>query len=56
MQVLKVGTVVEGSIQGVKPYGAFVELEPSGLVALLHVSQISAERVKDVSAVFSVAL
>ncbi len=46
----KVGTVVEGIVDGIKDYGAFVKLE-NGLSGLLHVSQISRERVKHPGAV-----
>ena len=41
----KVGAVVEGTVDSLKPYGAFVLLE-SGLSGLLHISQISSQRIK----------
>ena len=40
-----VGTVVTGKVARMTDFGAFVELE-SGVDALLHVSQISRERVE----------
>ncbi len=47
------GTVVEGRIARMTDFGAFVELEP-GVDALLHVSQISRERVEKPSDVLTV--
>ncbi|KAG2486232.1 hypothetical protein HYH03_015057 [Edaphochlamys debaryana] len=43
VQGFKVGDVVAGVVQSVKPYGAFVDL--GGVTGLLHVSQISHDRV-----------
>ncbi|PNH05145.1 30S ribosomal protein S1 A [Tetrabaena socialis] len=43
VQGFKVGDVVAGVVQSVKPYGAFIDL--GGVTGLLHVSQISHERV-----------
>lgn len=40
----KIGDVVEGVVQSLRPYGAFLELG-NGTVGLLHVSQISHERI-----------
>ncbi len=48
-----VGTVVTGKVARMTDFGAFVELEP-GVDALLHVSQISRERVEKPSDVLSV--
>lgn len=48
----KVGAVVEGVIQDVKHYGAFVDI--GGVNGLLHISQISHERIADVSTVLTV--
>lgn len=45
LAAVKVGAVVEGVVESLKDYGAFVKLE-SGLTGLLHVSQISKERIK----------
>ena len=39
------GTVYEGTVETLQPYGAFVRL-PDGLSGLVHVSQISRTRVK----------
>jgi small subunit ribosomal protein S1 len=47
----KVGDVVVGTVQSVKPYGAFVDI--GGVNGLLHISQISEERVTNVEAVLS---
>ncbi|KAG1679620.1 hypothetical protein FOA52_006137 [Chlamydomonas sp. UWO 241] len=40
----KIGDVVEGTVQSMRPYGAFLDLG-NGTVGLLHVSQISHERI-----------
>lgn len=50
LAAIKVGEVVEGVVDGIKDYGAFVKLD-SGLSGLVHVSQISREHVKHPSAV-----
>lgn len=42
---LKVGTVLEGKVETLQNYGAFIKLE-NGLSGLVHVSQISQKRVK----------
>ena len=47
---VEVGLVTEGTVETIKPYGAFVNLG-NGLSGLLHVSQISQQRIKDPSAV-----
>lgn len=41
----EVGAVVEGTVESLKPYGAFVLLE-NGLTGLVHISQISKNRIK----------
>lgn len=41
----EVGAVMEGTVDSLKPYGAFVNLE-NGLSGLLHISQISDKRIK----------
>lgn len=51
-QVFKVGDVVEGTVESLKPYGAFVNLGNTN--GLLHISQISHDRVTNVEAVLSV--
>ena len=48
-----VGAIVKGKVARMADFGAFVELEP-GVVALLHVSQISKEHVDKPSDVLSV--
>ncbi len=48
----EVGQVINGTVETIKPYGAFVKLE-NGLSGLLHVSQISNQRIKDPSVVLS---
>jgi len=40
-----VGSVMEGKVESLQPYGAFIELE-NGLSGLLHVSQITQKRIK----------
>ena len=42
---VQVGLVTEGTVETIKPYGAFINLG-NGLSGLLHVSQISQKRVK----------
>lgn len=41
----KAGDIAEGVVETIKPYGAFVKLE-NGLSGLLHISQISRQRIK----------
>ena len=48
-----VGTVMEGTVETLQPYGAFVKLQ-DGLTGLVHVSQISHTRIKDPSVVLKV--
>ena len=47
---IKVGTVLEGTVDSVKPYGAFVKIDDD-ISGLVHVSQISNKRVADPSKV-----
>lgn len=42
---IKIGTVMEGTVETLQNYGAFIKLE-NGLSGLVHVSQISQKRVK----------
>lgn len=42
---VEVGLVTEGTVETLKPYGAFINLG-NGLSGLLHVSQISQQRIK----------
>jgi S1 RNA binding domain protein len=44
---LEVGAVVEGTVQRITPYGAFLQLE-DGKVGLVHISEIDRNYVKDV--------
>lgn len=46
MEALKVGAVVEGTVETIQPYGAFVALG-DGMTGLVHISQMSLKRVKD---------
>lgn len=50
MASCQVGAVVEGTVDSLKDYGAFVNLE-GGLSGLLHISQISNQRIKHPGAV-----
>ena len=50
---LKIGTVLNGKVETLQNYGAFVKLE-NGLSGLVHVSQISQKRVKLPSDVLNV--
>jgi small subunit ribosomal protein S1 len=45
------GQLVEGTVTRVQPYGAFVSLDDGG-VALLHISQITHERLLKVEQIF----
>lgn len=50
LAVYKAGDVVEGTVDSLKPYGAFINME-DGLSGLLHISQISNQRIKHPGAV-----
>jgi len=52
MTDLSRGDLVTGSVKALKPYGAFVEV--GGMSGLLHISQISYDRIDDLEAVFQV--
>jgi S1 RNA binding domain protein len=41
------GTIIEGKVQGITKFGAFIEL-PGGIVGLVHISEIADTYVKDV--------
>ena len=47
------GSVLEGKVETIMPYGAFVDLG-DGLSGLVHVSQISQKRIKTPSEVLNV--
>jgi len=49
MKELSRGDVVQGVVKAIKPYGAFVEI--AGMSGLLHISQISYDRIEDLGAV-----
>ena len=53
VSVVQVGDVAVGSVQSVQLYGAFLELE-DGTSGLLHISQISHDRVQNVADVLSI--
>lgn len=50
MNELSRGDVVQGVVKALKPYGAFVEV--GGMSGLLHISQISYDRIDDLEKVF----
>lgn len=49
---LQIGQVVEGTVTGIRPFGAFVEF--NGNSGLLHISQVSNKRIDDLSNVLEV--
>ncbi len=50
MSKIEVGMVLEGVVDSIKPYGAFILLD-NGLSGLVHISQISVRRIKSPSEV-----
>lgn len=50
---ISVGSVLEGTVESLQPYGAFVALG-NGISGLLHISQISDKRIKSPAAVLSI--
>mmetsp|Transcript_9388 Transcript_9388/g.12346 ORF Transcript_9388/g.12346 Transcript_9388/m.12346 type:complete len:420 (-) Transcript_9388:304-1563(-) len=50
MKMFREGAIVEGTIQGVKPYGVFVNVE--GIATLLHISEISNAKVNNIEELF----
>ena len=52
MEQFKAGDVVEGTVDSIKPYGAFIKLD-EGVDGLLHISQISTQRIKHPGAVLT---
>mmetsp|Transcript_19695 Transcript_19695/g.30892 ORF Transcript_19695/g.30892 Transcript_19695/m.30892 type:complete len:392 (+) Transcript_19695:68-1243(+) len=52
MKELSRGDVVDGVVKTLKPYGAFVDI--FGMSGLLHISQISYDRIDDLEAVLTV--
>jgi len=51
MSSLSRGDIVPGIVKALKPYGAFVEI--GGMSGLLHISQISYDRIEDLEKVLS---
>lgn len=47
------GTILEGTVESLQPYGAFIDLK-DGLSGLVHISQISQKRIKKPSEVLKV--
>ena len=50
---IKVGSIVEGTVESLQTYGAFIDLGDH-ISGLVHVSQISEKRIKSPKAVLSV--
>lgn len=53
MSQIIAGSLIEGKIVNLKPYGAFVELTP-GVTGLLHIKQVSQKRVDSLETLFAV--
>lgn len=53
MSMVEVGSIMEGSVESLQSYGAFVKLN-NGLSGLVHISQISDKRIKSPSDVLHV--
>lgn len=53
IEAIAVGTVMDGTVESIQPYGAFIDLG-DGVSGLVHVSQISHTRIKDPSVVLKV--
>lgn len=51
MEDLSRGDVIDGVVKALKPYGAFVEV--GGMSGLLHISQISMDRINDLERVLT---
>ncbi len=49
----QLGDVVEGKVFRIEAYGAFVKIDGTDKEGLIHISQISDERIKDVNSVLS---
>lgn len=52
ISMLAPGTIMEGTVESLMPYGAFIAL-PDGLSGLVHISQISQKRIKKPSEVLN---
>ena len=53
INAITAGAVLEGSVETLKPYGAFIDLG-DGISGLVHISQISQKRIKTPGEVLSV--
>ena len=51
---LQVGEVLEGTVATLQPYGAFVNLGEDNVNGLLHISQISHDRISSVEQVLKI--
>ena len=47
------GTILEGKVESLQPYGAFVDLK-DGMSGLVHISQICQKRIKKPSEVLAI--
>ena len=45
---LDVGTIVNGKVKSIAPFGAFVEME-GGVTGLVHISEVNSNYVKDIN-------
>lgn len=54
LEKLKEGQIVKGTIQRIKDFGIFVQLQHSSLVGFVHKSLISDQFVKDISELYKV--
>lgn len=50
---VEVGSILEGKVTGVKPFGAFVEL-PGGGTGMVHISEVSNQFIQQLSDVLQV--
>lgn len=53
VQQIAVGSVLEGTVESLQTYGAFIDLG-DGISGLVHISQISQKRIKSPKAVLSI--
>lgn len=47
------GTVYDATVTGVKPFGVFVKIQDTSVEGLVHVSELSDERVSDVESMYT---
>ena len=50
---IEVGSIIEGKVSGIMPFGAFIAL-PDNKVGLLHISEASTTYIKDINEHFKV--